>query len=251
MRRPDSPVVAPADPGTHERGPAVLHYRADIREIHVHQARIADQHRNALGGVEQDLVGLLQGLLERHVLADHRQQALVGHDDHRIHMLSHFREPDLGLPHPLPALEQEGLGDDPHGEGSHITRDLRDDRRGTGSGSAAHAARHEDQVGTLEHALYVIAVLLDGLASDLGPSARAEAAGQPLSDLHLCVGLVVEQCLGVGVHGNELDPRQVLVDHAIDGVPAPAADSNHFHAGVLRDRFFEFEDHGISLEEVL
>src|SRR2546426_7560250 len=63
------------------------------------------------------------------------------------------------------------------------------------------------------------------------------------SDL-LHVGLVVEQGLRVGVHGDELDALESLVDHAVQGVAAAAPHADDFHPGVLRYRLFELEDHG-------
>jgi len=91
---------------------------------------------------------------------------------------------------------------------------------------------------------HFVAVFLDGLAADLRARARAQAARELLSDLHLHVGLVVEQGLRVGVHGDELDALESLVDHAVQGVAAAAPHADDFHPGVLRYRLFELEDHG-------
>src|SRR5258706_16358197 len=84
----------------------------------------------------------------------------------------------------------------------------------TGARPAAHAAGDEDEVRALEGMEHLVAVLLDGLAPDLRPGSGAKAARQFLADLDLDVGLVVEQRLRVGVHGDELDAADVLVDHA-------------------------------------
>src|SRR2546422_4546030 len=53
--------------------------------------------------------------------------------------------------------------------------------------------------------------------------------------------------LGVGVHRDELDSADVLVDHAVQGVAAAPTDADDLHPRVLRDCFFEFEDHGSPL----
>src|SRR6266699_2602641 len=75
----------------------------------------------------------------------------------------------------------------------------------------------------------------------------AAPARQLLADLDFDVGLVVEERLSIGVDRNELDSAHVLVDHAVEGVAAAPADADDFHSRVLRNGFFEFEDHGSPL----
>src|SRR6185437_10861887 len=48
----ESPIVAPADAGAHERGAAVLHDGAHVGEVHIDDAGAGDQAGDALGGVE-------------------------------------------------------------------------------------------------------------------------------------------------------------------------------------------------------
>ena len=55
--------------------------------------------------------------------------------------------------------------------------DLGHDRGAAGAGAAALAGGDEDHVGALEHLLDLVAVLLGGLAADLGVAAGAEARG--------------------------------------------------------------------------
>src|SRR3989441_12773946 len=102
----------------------------------------------------------------------------------------------------------------------------------------------EHQVRALQRVQHLVAVLLDRLASDLGARARPQPPRQLLPDLHLHVGLVVEQGLGVGVDGDEFHALQALVHHAVQGVAATATHPADFHAGVLRHGLFELEDHG-------
>src|SRR5207302_1031465 len=107
-------------------------------------------------------------------------------------------------------------------ERTEVARDLRDDGRRARPRAAAHAAGDEHEIRALQAVQHFVAVFLDGLAADLRARARAQAARELLSDLHLHVGLVVEQGLRVGVHGDELDALESLVDHAVQGVAAPA-----------------------------
>ena len=79
----------------------------------------------------------------------------------------------------------------------------------------------------LMHLFDLVAVRLGGVAADLGIAARAEAAGEVAADVELDVGVAHQQRLRVGVDGDELDPLQPGVDHAVDGVDAAAADADH------------------------
>ncbi len=194
--------------------------------------------------MQQHLVSLLERVLERDALAHDGEEPLVRHYHHGVDVLAHLGDPHFRLAHPLAALEQEGLGDDADGQRAQVARDLRDDGCRPRPGAAAHAARDEHEIRALQAVQDLVAVLLDGLAADLRARARAQAARELLSDLHLHIGLVVEQGLRVGVHGDELDTLETLVDHAVQGVAAAAAHADDFHPGVLRYRLFELEDHG-------
>src|SRR5438552_2372677 len=91
------------------------------------------------------------------------------------------------------------------------------------------------------------AMLFDRLPADFGPGAGAEPARQLFADLDFDIGLVVEERLSIGVDRDELDSAHVLVDHPVQGVAAAPADADDFHPRVLRNGFFEFEDHGSPL----
>src|SRR6184192_3786871 len=224
--------------------PTVLHDGAHVREIYVHDPGDGNEGGDALRGVQQHLVGLLEGVLERNPLAHDGEEALVRHDDHGVDVLAHLGDPHVRLAHPLAPLEQERLGDDADREGANVARHLRDDRRCTGAGAAAHAAGDEDHVGALEGVQHLVAILLDRLSADLGTRAGPQPACELLPDLHLHVGLIVEQGLRVGVHGDELDALESFVDHAVQRVAAAAPHADDFHPGVLRHCLFELEDHG-------
>ena len=70
-----------------------------------------------------------------------------------------------------------------------LLRDLRDDGRATGAGAAALARGDEHHVGALQHLFDLVAVLLGGLATDLGIGAGAEATGELAADVELHVGV--------------------------------------------------------------
>src|SRR5207245_852330 len=156
----------------------------------------------------------------------------------------HLGDAHVRLAHPLPPLEQERLRHDADRQGAEVARRLGDDGGGARAGAAAHSAGDEHEVRALERVQYVVAILLDRLTADLGPRAGAQPARELLADLHLDVGLVVHQGLGVGVDGDELDAVEPLVDHTVERVAAAAADADDLHPRVLRDGLFELEDHG-------
>ena len=235
-------ILAAADAGAHDRRATVLHDGAHVGEVDVHDAGLRDDARDAAGRLQEDLVGLLERILERDPLADHREESLVGHDDHGVDELRHLGDAFVGLAHALATFEEERLGDDADGERTGLARDLADDRCGAGSGATAHAARHEHEVGASNGPRHLVAVLLDRLTPDFRASAGAESPRELLADLDLHVTLGGEQRLRIGVHRDELDAREVLLDHAVDGIATAAADTDDLHARVLRRGVLEFED---------
>ncbi len=222
--------------------PPALHDGAHVGEVDVHEAGDADQRRDALRRVQQHFVGLLERVLERNPLADDGEQPLVRHDDHRVDVLAHLGDALLRLTHALASLEEERLGDDADGERALPPSRA---RRSTGAAPVPVPPPMPQVMKTrsaLRHrAQHFVAVLLDGLAADLGARAGTEPARELLADLDLDVGLGVEERLRVGVDRDELDAFEVLVDHAVDGVAATAADAHDFHASVLRRALLELE----------
>ena len=73
--------------------------------------------------------------------------------------------------------------------------------------------------------------LLGGLAPHAGLGARAQPAGDGAADVDLDVGVAAGERLCIGVHGDELDPAESGIDHAVDSVDSTAADTNDFHNG--------------------
>ena len=67
-------------------------------------------------------------------------------------------------------------------------------------------------------------VILGGLTADLRIGACTQPAGEFATDVELHIGVAHQQCLRVGVDGDELDTLKTDFDHPVDGVDAPAAD---------------------------
>jgi hypothetical protein len=74
------------------------------------------------------------------------------------------------------------------------------------AGAAALARGDEHHVGALHDLLDLLPVRLGRCPPDLRVAARAEAPRRLPTDVELQVGVAHQQCLRVGVHGDELDP---------------------------------------------
>ena len=105
------------------------------------------------------------------------QQPVVGDDDQRVALVAQLCDAVLGLPRAPPALERERPGDHADGQRAELAGDGGDDRRAAGAGAAALAGGDEDHVGPLEDLLDLLAVILGGLAADLGVRARPRGHG--------------------------------------------------------------------------
>ena len=93
------------------------------------------------------------------------------------------------------------------------------------------AGGDEHHVGTLDHFLDLVSVRLGGIAANVGIAAGAQATGEVTADVELHVGVAHQQCLCVGVDGDELDTLQAGIDHAVDGVDTAATDADDLDDG--------------------
>ncbi len=172
-----------------------------------------------------------EGVHQRDAEVAELQQPVVGDDDERVALGAQLLDALLGLAAAALALEGERPGDDADGQRAELLGDAGDDGGATGAGATAFPGGDEDHVGTLEHLLDLLAVVLGGLAADIGVGAGAEAAGELAADVELDVGVAHQQRLGVGVDGDELDATQADLDHPVDGVDATAADTDDLDDG--------------------
>ena len=112
LRRLDRAVLSGGDGRAHERHAHLAHDRAHVREVEVDEAVHGDEVGDALHGLQQHVVGLLEGLEDRHVTPGDRQQPLVRDGDQRVDAVLELAHAVFGLLHALLALEHERLGDD-------------------------------------------------------------------------------------------------------------------------------------------
>ena len=213
----------------------------NVGEVAVDEAGVVDEVRDALNGVQENFVGLLERVEHRERRARDREQALVRDRDERVDVLAQPGHALLGMLHALLAFEHEGLGHDADGERADFLRDLREDGRGAGSGAAAHAGGDEDHVRAGEDLGDLGVVLESGLAADLRVGAGAEALGQLLADRELRRSQRGVERLPIGVGRDELDAVEAHPDHRVDGVAAAAADADHLDLCSLSRCLIDFE----------
>ena len=222
-------------PMPEQRVAGVAHRRAHVGEVEVDHPGQRDQLGDPLDALAQHVVGDLEGLDHRGRLREHGQQALVRDDDQRVDLGAEGGDALLGLGAAAGALEPERLGDDPDRQRADVAREPSDHRRRAGPGATAGAAGDEDEVGALEQALDLVLFLERGPVAELGVGAGAEATRHAAAQVDGDVGVGLLERLQVGVDGEEFDPGNPGVDHAVDRVDAGAADaddSDHGSVGV-------------------
>jgi hypothetical protein len=153
--------------------------------------------------------------------------------DHGVHHSVQLIEALLCVPHAHPALEEEGLGDDAHGEGSRLPGHLGQHRRRARAGAAAEPGRHEHHVGALEQLVNPLAHLERRAAPLVGIGAAAEAARDLAAELDLVRRELVLERLRVGVRRDELHPLEARLDHVVERVAAASAHADHLDRGPL------------------
>ena len=199
----------------------------DVGEVGVDQPGGRDEVGDAGDTLQQHLVGHLERIEHAGLLVGNRQQAIVGDDDERVDLLLESLHAGIGLHRPAAPLEAEWSSHDANGERTDAARQLGDDRRRTRAGTATLAGGDEHHVGALEHLFDLVAVRLGRVATHVGIAAGTEASGEVATDVELDVGVAHEECLGVRVHGDELDTFEAGVDHPVHGIDATAADADH------------------------
>ena len=210
---------------------AGLHNGLHVREVQVDHGRHSDQVADALDALAEHVIRDLESFDHGGSLVDNLQQAVIGDHNQRIHMLLQLGNTGFRVLHALFAFEVERLGYNSDGQCSEIPRDFRHNGSRAGTGAAAHTGGNKHQVRALQGGSDLFTAFFSRAAAHLRDGAGAEALGQLFADLdfHLCVGLA--QGLPVRIYGDKFYPAQAGVDHAVNGVVAAAAATNHLNAG--------------------
>ena len=226
LRGLDRAVLAPGGADAHEGRARGVHDALDVRKVQVDQTRSRDEVGDARDTLQQHMVGLAEGVDHADVAIGEGQQPIVRDDDEGVDLAAQRVHARLGLRLATPALEAERPRHHADGEGAQRARDPRHDGGATGAGSTALAGGDEDHVGTLEHLLDLLEVILGSLLAHLGVGAGAESARELTADVELHVGVAHEEGLRVGVDGDELHALESDLDHPVHGVDAASADAD-------------------------
>jgi hypothetical protein len=113
--------------------------------------------------------------------------------------------------------------------------------------SAITGGRDEQHVGAVDQLADAVAVLVRGIASDLGLRAGTEAARERAAELKLRARSRATERLRVGVCTDEFDAAKAANDHVLDGVAAATADADDFDDCALGGRLVDDLKHGALL----
>ena len=230
----------------------ILHDGAHVGEVQIDEGRHIDQGGDGLDTLTQHVIRGLEGVHQGDLLLTDHLQALVGDDDEAVHVHQQICDALLSQTHLPLALKREGLGDDAHGQDAQIVCHLGHHRSSTGAGAAAHTGGDKDHLGALQSVCDLILALLGSALTDLGVGTCAAALGELGAQLHLGGGMVLRQCLLVGVHCDKFNALQAVADHAVDGVAAAAAHADDLYRRYVFVHFFvEHECHIIVLHRIL
>ena len=148
----------------------------------------------------------------------------------------------LSLLQATAAFKVEWLGHYRNRQGSEFRRQRSHDRRAARASSATQTRGHEHHVGSFEHLDNLVRVFQRCLSSHFRIGSRAQTLRQTAAKLNLHRRPRTRQRLQVCICDHEFDSLDARVNHAIHGVPAAAADTDHFYAGPGNGRFIIYEN---------
>ncbi len=121
----------------------------------------------------------------------------------------------------------ERLGDDANGQNALFAGSARHNGRSTRAGAAAHAGGHEAHMGRGQVIDQFVDAFFGGGLADFRLRTGTQSLGHGSAELDQALGLGLGQRLCVGIGDDELDAPQARIDHVVDGIAAPAPDTEH------------------------
>ncbi len=226
-------VITGGTARAHHRHAGLGHHGSHIREVHVDQPWAGDQLGDALHCALQDGVGGLEGIQERGVAAQHRQELLVGNGDQRIDILRQLQHAVVGHARALVAFHLERPRHHCHREDAKLLGHLRHHWSRAGAGSTTHAGSDEQHVAAFDQLDDAVAILHRSLAPDFRVCPGAKTLGDVAADLQRGTHLGVLERLRVGVYADEIHTFDAGLHHVRYGVAATTAHPEHLDDGIL------------------
>ena len=227
----DPAVFADAAAHREKSRAGLAHGGADIVEVEVDRAVLADDVGDGLDGLAEHVIGGLEGLLDGGIGRADFDEPGVGDGDERIDLVAQACEAFIGLLHAARAFPLEGPGDDADGERAAVLRNFGNHRGGARAGAASHASGDEDHLGPTEDVVELVAALIGCALAAGRVAADAEALGQLFADAQPGGGFGGHERLGIGVAGHEGDAGDLGADHAVDGIAAAPSHAHNLDIG--------------------
>ncbi|CAI8929707.1 hypothetical protein EMIT093MI4_60122 [Pseudomonas sp. IT-93MI4] len=225
----------------HHRHAHFAHHGTHVGEVDVDHARTLDDVGDTANGTGQYVVSLGESRQEACVFTEDGQQLLVGDSDQRVDAFGKHADAFVGDLHTLAAFERERTGHDRNSQDAHFLGHFGDDRRSTGTGTAAHASGDEHHVGALQDFGNALTVFESGLTTYFRVGASAQTFGHAGAQLQDGTRADVFQRLSISVGADEFDAFDVALDHVVDSVAAATANTDNFDYRACGDVVYEFE----------
>jgi len=227
LSRLGSAVLAPPNPSPHQGQAHFRHDGLDVGEIDVDVARMNDEIGNTLHRVQEYVIDPPKTLKKGRASVGQAEQPVVGDGNEGIDHPLEGLEAFFGVAQPDLAFNQERLGDDRYGECSQFLADLGRDGGTTGPRTAPQACGNEHHIAAVNRFPDLLQVFLGRLGAGFRVATRPQTLGEIHSQLNLHWRQTSFQSLEIGIGRDELDAVEPRADHVIDGITAPATNSQH------------------------
>ncbi|CAI9003210.1 hypothetical protein EMIT0P100_90126 [Pseudomonas sp. IT-P100] len=225
----------------HHRHAHFAHHGTHVGKVDVDHTRTLDDVGDTANGTGQYIVSLGESRQQACVLTKDGQQLLVGNGDQRVDAFGQQTNTFVGDLHALATFEREWTGHHRNGEDPHFLGHFSNDRRSTGTGTAAHAGGDEHHVGALQDFGNALTVFESGLTTYFRIGASAETFGHAGAQLQDGPRANALERLGISVGADEFNAFNVALDHVIDSVAAASANTDNLNDRACGDVVYEFE----------
>jgi len=198
-----------------------------IPQVYVDQPDLEHKVADRLHGLVQHLIGEDKGLGQFEIAHVQAEQPIIGDDDLGINLLNERLKALRRDARLARALKPKGFGDNTDGEDAHALGDTRDHRSGACTRAAAKRRGDKDHVRVLKQGLYLRGSGLRGLLAQGHIASGAQPMGNGLTDLQTHRSARTLEFFERRVDGDKVDTHNAGLDHPLDGIGTPAANTDH------------------------